>query len=322
MKKTVRTLLATILATACLAAPALAAYPEKPIRLVVPFPPGGSTDVVARIVALKAQTLLGQSIVIENKGGAGAIIGTDQVAKAAPDGYTILLAQTSHAANPSLMKSLPYDTEKDFTAIALLADHPGVLLTHPSRPYTTFADYVKFAKANEGKVNFASAGNGTWPHLTMELLANQAGLQMVHVPYNGAGPSRIDLIAGRVDVKVEAYATSAEFIKDGRLRAIAVTGKSRIPELPNVPTIAESGYPGFDSSIWMGILGPANMPADVTARLERAFTEASRDPGVVKQLSEQGIYSRGLPGTELRTLIRGDVQKWRRVAKAANIVAE
>ncbi|HEX4327546.1 MAG TPA: tripartite tricarboxylate transporter substrate binding protein [Burkholderiales bacterium] len=317
-----RAAFAAAAALPALALPAHAAYPDHPIRLILPFVPGGSTDLVARTVANKAQDLIGQTLVIENRGGAGGIIATDAVAKAAPDGYTLLFTQTSHGSNPSLMLSLPYNTEKDFTAISLLADHPGVLLSHPSKPYKTFIEFLAYAKANPGKVIYASAGRGTWPHLTMEMLAQQAGLNMIHVPYKGAAPSRVDLIAGVVDVKVEAYSTSADFIKDGRLRALAVTGAERISFLPNIPTIAESGFKGFNSSIWMGILGPANMPPEIVAKLEKAFNDAAHDPVVVKTLSAQNIYSRGLPAKAMADLIHTDIIKWQALVKAAGIKPE
>ncbi|HEY4374811.1 MAG TPA: tripartite tricarboxylate transporter substrate binding protein [Burkholderiales bacterium] len=309
-------------ALACLTAPAHAAYPDQPIKFILPFVPGGSTDLVARKMADKAQAILGQTFVIENRGGAGGVIATDAVAKARPDGYTILFAQTSHASNPWLLKSLPYNSEKDFTPIALLADHPGVLLANPGKPYKTFAEFLTYTKANPGKVIYATPGRGTWPHLTMELLSQRAGLSMVHVPYKGAAPSRVDVIEGRVDVKVEAYVSTSQFIKNGKLRALAVTGKDRIPDLPNIPTIAESGFPGFESSIWMGVLGPAGMPADVVAKLQDAFTRAAHDPEVVKSLAEQNIYARGLPAKDLAALIHNEINKWHDLTKAAGIKPE
>jgi tripartite-type tricarboxylate transporter receptor subunit TctC len=311
---------ATLLALAGLIGQAAhAAYPDYPIRLILPFSPGGSSDLVARAVAQKASTLLHQSIVVDNRPGAGGVVATSFVANAKPDGYTLLFAQTSHASNPSLLKRLPYDSEKGFTPIALLADHPGVLLASTKTPYNTFAEFLAYAKANPGKVKYASAGIGTWPHLTMAMLASDANLKMVHVPYAGAAPSRIDLLAGRVDVKVEAYATVSDLIRSHQLKALAVTGKERVAALPGVPTIAESGFPGFDSSIWMAVLGPANLPPDVTQKLQAAFTAAAKDPAVVKQLADQGIYARGLPGSAVATLIHDEIIKWHKVLSAAGV---
>ncbi len=312
-----------LVAASILASLAYAAYPDRPIRLILPFVPGGSSDLVARVVAAKAQGVLGQPIIIDNRAGGGGIVATVTVAKAVPDGYTLLFAQTSHAANPYLVTTpLQYDTVKDFSSIALLADHPGVIVANPSKPYKTVTEFLAYSKANPGKVVYASAGIGTWPHLTMALLAQQSGLKMVHVPYKGAAPSRVDLLAGRVDLKVEAFTSTAAFIKDGTLRAIAVTGKERIADIPDVPTIAESGFPGFDSSIWMGVLGPAGMQNDVITKLQQAFVNASKDPAVVKELSAQGIYARGLPGKDLTALIQSEMAKWSVVIKAAGIVAE
>lgn len=316
-KRSLRTVLAALAAAG--AALAHAAYPERPIRLVVPFPTGGSTDVVTRIVAQKAQQLLGQPLVVDNKGGAGSLLGSDAVAKAPSDGYTLLVTQTAFAVNASLMKKLPYDTLKDFTPIALLADHPGVVVAATAKPYNTFAEFVQTAKANPGKLNYSSAGNGTWPHLSMALLASEAGLDMVHVAYKGTGPAKVDLVAGRVDVKIEAYATTMEMIKSGQLKVLAVTSKARMPELPQVPTVAELGYPRYETSYWIGVAGPAGLPADVTARLERAFVEALHDPEVKRQLAAQSIYPRGLPARDLDTLTRAEIDKWGRVVRATGI---
>jgi len=315
--KTLRAACAALAVTGFAAAHA--AYPDHPIRLVVPFPPGGSTDVVARIVARKAEALLGQSIVIDNRGGAGSILGSDIVAKSPADGYTLLVSQTAFAVNESLVRKLPYDTLKSFTPIALLADHPGVVVAQYTKPYKTFPELVKYVKAHPGVVNYSSAGNGTWPHLSMALLASEAGMDMVHVAYKGTGPAKIDLLAGRVDVKIEAYATTMDMIKEGKLKVLAVTGKTRAPELPDVPTIAELGYPNYETSYWMGIVGPTGMPADVLAKLERAFVEAAKDPDVVKLLADQSIQARGLPGKDLDALTRKEIDKWGKVVRAAGI---
>jgi tripartite-type tricarboxylate transporter receptor subunit TctC len=305
---------------ACLAGfSAHAAYPDHPIHLVVPFPPGGSTDVVARIVAAKAGSLLGQTIIVDNKGGAGTIIGTDYVAKAAPDGYTLIVGQTAFAVNATLRRHPPYDTLKDFTPIALMADHPGVFLAQSSKPYNTFQEFIAYTKAHPGKVVYSSAGVGSWPHLSMAMLAHQAGLSMVHVPYQGTGPAKTDLIAGRVDVKIEAYATSSGMVQDGHLKVLAVTSAKRAPELPNVPTIAELGYPGYETSYWMGILGPAHLPPAVTARLEKVFIEACKDPVVAKKISDQFIHPRGLPAKALTSLIHAEIKKWADVIDEAHL---
>jgi len=312
-------LLAAGIAALAFAGPAHAEYPDRPLHVIVPFPPGGSTDVVTRIVVAKAQELLGQTIIVENRGGAGSIIGSDYVAKAAPDGYTLLVGQTAFAVNASLREKLPYDTIKDFDPIALMADHPGVFLAQHSKPYDTFKEFIDYAKANPGKVVYSSAGTGSWPHLSMAMLAENAGLNMVHVPYQGTGPAKADLIAGRVDVKIEAYATSMDMVKDGRLKVLAVTSTERDPALPDAPTIAELGYPGFETSYWIGLLGPAGLPAEAKAKLEKAFVQASNDPEVAAKLQAQHIHPRGLPAGDLDALLHKEIDKWAAVISKGNI---
>jgi tripartite-type tricarboxylate transporter receptor subunit TctC len=315
--------MASLAAAAALAstigAAAHAAYPDHPIHVIVPFPPGGSTDVVTRIVVSKAQELLGQNIIVENRGGAGSIIGSDYVAKAAPDGYTLLVGQTAFAVNASLRQKLPYDTIKDFTPIALMADHPGVFLAQYTKPYNTFKEFIAYAKAHPGKVVYSSAGTGSWPHLAMTMLAKDAGLQMVHVPYQGTGPAKADLIAGRVDVKIEAYATSRGMVQEGKLKVLAVTGAQRDPALPDVPTIAELGYPGYETSYWIGLLGPAKMPPEVTAKLEKVFMQAVNDPQVRQKLDAQTIHPHALDAKGLEALIHKEIGKWAAVIKDSHI---
>ncbi|HTK02040.1 MAG TPA: tripartite tricarboxylate transporter substrate binding protein [Bordetella sp.] len=319
--------LLSALASACLAVtcaiapPAQAAFPDHPIRFIVPFPPGGSTDVAARIICMRAQELLGQPIVIYNQGGGGAIVGSATAAQSAPDGYTLLLVQPSHASNPALNKTLPYDTEKAFVPISGLAWHPGLLVTSPSKPYKTFKEFIAYVKAHPGKVSYATAGVGTFPHLTMELLSEVAGLSMLHVPYKGAGPTKTDLVAGRVDVKVDAYSTSIGLIQNGELIALAVTGKGRIPQMPDVPAVEET-YPGFDSSIWMGVAAPAGVPPAVVQKLEKAFADAIKDPQVIHNLDAQGIYPLALSGQQLGGLIHSEIGKWAKTIKEAGIVAQ
>lgn len=291
----------------------LAAYPEKPIHLVVPFPPGGSTDVVTRAVAEEAAKLLGQPIVVENRGGAGSIIGSAHVAKAASDGYTLLVGQTAFAVNDSLRKELPYDTVKDFTPIALLASHPGVLIAAKDKPFNTFEELIAYAKANPGQVTYSSAGVGSWPHLSTELLAHKADVQLMHVAYQGTGPAKADLISGVVDFKIEAYATSKAMVEEGRLKVLAVTGKERTPALPDIVTVAESGFPEYETEYWIGILGPAGIAPDIVKKLEDAFVTAAQHPNVVKQLEQISIEPRALSAAELDAHIKAEIDKWKRV---------
>ena len=301
---------------------AIAAYPDRPITLIVPFPPGGSTDVVARILANKASALLGQKMVVENRPGAGTVIGSRLVAKAAPDGYTLLMGNTSFTVNASLLKDLPYDTVKDFTPIAFIASTPGVFLAQAQKPYKTFKEFVDYTRANPGTVVYSSAGIGSWPHLSMEMLADTVGLKMLHVPYQGTGPAKADLIAGRVDVKIEGYVTSKDMVQDGRLNVLAVTGAKRAPYLPNVPTIAELGYPGYESIYWLGILGPAGMPADVVATLEKVMLEICKDPEFIKDMVDRDVDVEGQSAPGLRIEIDKQIAKWKKVIEQANVQAQ
>lgn len=322
MKRACSVAFAALICAACFTLTSLAAFPERQIRLIVPFPPGGSTDVVARRIAPKVQQILGQPVVVENRGGAGGIIATELTAKAAPDGYTLLFTTTSHGANPALHEKLPYDTEKDFVSIALVADHPGLLVVHPSLPIHSTQDLVRYAKENPGKVSYSSAGIGTFPHLSTELLKSMAGISMVHIPYKGAGPAMVDLLSGQVPLKVDAYVTSIPHIKAGKLRAIAVTSKARIPQFPNVTTVAESGYPEYETFIWMGVIAPAGIADDVARKLEHAFVAAAKDAEISAKLNDDGVYARGWTGRELDALIRQEIVKWRQVVKDTGIKAE
>jgi tripartite-type tricarboxylate transporter receptor subunit TctC len=315
-----RIVISCLTVLASVAPPAvLAAYPSKPIVLVVPFAPGGSTSVVARAVAEKAEKLLGQTIIVENKPGAGSVVGSNLVAKAAPDGYTLLIGQTGFAVNASLRKELPYDTIKDFTPIALLADHPGVILAQAEKPYNSIEEFIAYSRANPGKVTYSSAGIGSWPHLAMAMFANEANLSMVHVPYQGTGPAKADLVAGRVDVKVEAYATSRAMVEDGRLKVLAVTSTERAKELPTKPTIAESGYPGYETSYWIGVLGPKGMPSDIVATLQSAFISTMKDPAIERLMAEQNIVPRGMPAKDLEVLLDQEIKKWHDVIESGNM---
>ena len=304
-----------------LAGTAIAAFPDKPIRLVVPFPPGGTTDVVARHVAPKAAEILGQPIIIENKGGAGASIGSDFVAKSPADGYTLLVATNSHTANPFIYKSLPYDTVKDFTSIALIGDNPGIFVVHPSVPVSNVKEFVAYAKKANPPLSFGSAGAGTYPHLSAELFKDQAGIQMEHIPYKGAGPALIDLLGGVYQFKVEGSATAMSHIQAGKLKALGVTSKQRIAAAPEIPTVAEQGYPEYETNFWMAILGPANMPKDVKDKLEAAFVKAIKDKDVTAKL--EGVSVRVMAGSakDLDGLIQKELKMWPPIVKKANITA-
>jgi tripartite-type tricarboxylate transporter receptor subunit TctC len=304
-----------------LAATANAAFPDKPIKLVVPFPPGGTTDVVARQIAPKVAEILGGSIIIENRGGAGGSIATDVVAKSPADGYTLLMATNSHTANPSIYKSLPFDTAKDFVSIALIGDSPGLFVVHPSVPANNLKEFVELAKKSRPPLTFGTAGAGTYPHLSAELFKVQAGVDMLHVPYKGAGPALIDLLAGVYTFKVEGAATGWKHVQAGKLKTFGVTSKERMPQMPDVPTIAEQGYPEYETNFWMAILAPAGTPKDVVAKLEGAFVKAMADPAVAAKLDAVSVRVIGKPASAADELIQRELRQWPPVVKKAGITA-
>jgi tripartite-type tricarboxylate transporter receptor subunit TctC len=309
---------ATLLGSATLAH---AAFPEKPIRLVVPFPPGGTTDVVARRIAPKVSEILGQTVVIENKGGAGGTIATDMVAKSPADGYTLIMATNSHTANPAIYKSLPFDTVKDFVSVAMIADTPGLIVVHPSVPAKNLTEFIELAKKSNPPITFGTAGAGTFPHLTAELLKARAGIEMTHIPYKGAGPAMVDLLAGVYQFKVDALPTAGGHVKAGKLKAYAVTSLERMPQLPDMPTVAELGYPGFESSFWMAILAPAGTPKEVVAKLEQAFIKALQDKEIADMLVAAGVRIIAKPASAVDELIARELKQWPPIVKKAGITA-
>lgn len=244
-------------------------WPAAPVHIVVPFTPGASTDVVVRLIAPKVSELLGESVVVENRSGAGGLIATEAVAGAKPDGYTLLVVTTSFAAQPAIMEAVPYDAIRDFAPVALLADLPGILVVNSAVPAKTFGQFLDYARSH--RLTYGSAGIGTFPHLGIELLKSRAGISLTHVPYRGAAQALADVIAGHVDLKLDAYVSASAHVADGELRALAVSSLTRLPELPDIPTIAESGFPGFEVTYWIGVVAPAALPESIRARLERAF---------------------------------------------------
>jgi tripartite-type tricarboxylate transporter receptor subunit TctC len=297
-------------------------FPEKPIRLVVPFPPGGTVDVVARAIVNKAGTDLKTSFVIDNRPGAGGSIATDAVAKAPADGYTLLYTTPSHTINPAIYKKLPFDTEKDVIPVALLAAAPELLVAHPSVPFNSFADFINYAKANPGKLNYSHAGNGTLPHITMELLTRRAQINVVPVAYKGAAPAMNDLLGGVVQLKLDTYATSGQMISAGRLKALAIASKHRLPQLPNVPTVAESGLPGYEGSLWMGVLAPAGTPAPVVEKLGKALIAAVKSPEVTERLTKDGVEIIGNDAASFGAQIKTELKQWADLVRDARITAE
>ena len=291
-------------------------YPTRPIRLLVPFTPGGGTDLLARIVAQKMSESLGQPIVVDNRPGANTLIATEALVRAAPDGYTLIMQTNNLAANPSLYRGkLSFDTLKDLVPVSLVAGNPHVLVVNPSVPVHDLREFIALAKSKPGTITFASAGSGTVNHLSGELLKILAGIDMVHVPYKGSGSVMPDLLGGQVNALFAAMPTVTGFIKDKRLRPIAVTTPKRFRGLPDVPTIAESGYPGYDFSSWFGILAPAGTPKPVIDRLQAEVVKALKDPGVQDRLGDYEIF--GSTSEEFGTFIKAEIEKTAKIIKAS-----
>ena len=303
-----------------LPAPSLAQpYPTKPIRLVAPSSTGGGIDALARTIA-NSQHGLGQPIIVENRGGANGIIGTDIVAKAAPDGYTILLGFLGAlAVNPSLYAKLPYDPVRDFAPITQVSAAPPLIVAHPTVPARTLKELVKLDKSRPGLLTYGTGGIGTGGHLTMELFNLTAGTKVLHVPYKGVGPALSDVIAGQISLMVSSPISSAPHVQTGRLRGLAVAGKSRQAVLPDVPTVIESGWPGFESTSWFGILAPAGTPPAIIARLHKEITTQLRRPEVRDQITRTGADVVGDTPEAFGAYIKNEIVKWAKVVKAANI---
>ena len=296
-------------------------YPTRPIRLVVPFGAGGGTDNLARIIEPHVSKALGQTLVIDNRPGGGSIIGMDAVAKAAPDGYTLVMTDTSIAVNPSL-KTLPYDTLKDFEPVSLLATAPVILVAHPKVAAKTLQEFVKLAKEQPGKLNYASGGNGASTHLGGELLKLVAGIDVVHVPYKGTGPAMNDLIGGHVDVMFSGISSARPHLDAGALRAFAVTGDARNAAVPDVPTFAETGLGGVTASTYWGVLAPKGTPKEIVDRVSAEFAKAMRDPDVVARIAQLGYLPIAGGPADYAENLRSEIKKWGEVVKRANIRAD
>jgi len=308
---------AVLLAAAVFSAATLAqSWPAKPIRLVVPFPAGGGTDIIARDLAHRITESTKWTFVIDNKPGSGGNIGIDNVAKSAPDGYSLVLGQTSNLAiNPSLYAKLPYDAAKDLVPISKVASSPLALVVATDSPFKTLADVVAAAKAKPGTINFATSGNGTVAHLATEMLQKEAGIQLVHIPYKGASQGINDVIGGQVQIYVSSIPTLIGHIRNGKLRSLAVTSLKRSDDLPQTPTVAESGYRNFEAITWFGIVGPAGLPKDITARLNDEINKALNSPELRKRLSDQGADVAGSTPEQFAAYIRDETAKWGRVVK-------
>lgn len=301
------------------AADAVTNFPTKPIRMIVPFPPGGSNDILGRFMAQKLTERLGQQTVVDNRGGADGIIGTELAARAAPDGYTLLIVSTSYAMNPAIHK-LPYDPLKSLTPVALIGTGPNLLATTPSVPASSVKELIALAKAKPGQLRYASSGIGGFNHFGGELFKSLAGIDMVHVPYKGGGPAMIDVMSGQVEVLVSTLIQALPHIRSGKLKALGVGSAKRSPALPAVPTIAET-IPGYDGSIWWGILAPAGLPAAILGKLNTEIGVILRDPESAKRLAAEAAEPEIAPPAAFGKIIAADIAKWSRIAKQAGITA-
>ena len=311
------------LAASLLAAAALAQYPEKPIRLIVPFAAGGGNDSVARLVGKRVSDSLGQQLVIDNRPGAGGVLGAELAAKAAPDGYTLFLGGVgSHAINPNLSDSLPYDPIRDFAPVALLAQAPLVLVVHPSVPADSFKAFVALARSRPGQLNYASNGNGSSSHLAAVMFGSMTGVDMVHVPYKGLSPALTDLLSGRVQLMFSSVVAILPHIKSEKLRGLAVTGSRRLPSMPDLPTIAESGLPGYEASSWYGVLAPAGTPREIVVKLNAEFVKALAQPEVRTSLLAEGAEPVGGTPEQFAAHIRYEKERLGKLIREAKIRLE
>ena len=314
--------LAAVIAVVLAAVPAWAEYPERPVRMLEPFPPGGAVDIVARLVTARLADDLGRPFLVESKPGAGGIIATDAVAKAPHDGYTLLVTTPNHTINAALNPKLPYDTEKDLVPVAVIAEVPELLVSHSAAPFATFPDFVDYARHNPGKLNYASAGIGTLPHVSMELLLRRLDLKVTHIPYKGAAPAMADLLGGQVQLKMDTFATSAPHNAGGKLRALAIASRDRSPLAPELPTVTELGVPGYEGILWIGVMAPAGTPAAVIAKLAAACDRAVRAPELVERFRRYGIDPGGGTPASFGERIGREIAQWRELIQTVKINAE
>lgn len=300
---------------------ASAAFPDKPIKLVVPFPAGGTVDKVARLTATQLGQLLSTQVVVENVPGAGGSLAAARVVKAAADGYTLLFTTPNHTINPALSANLPFDTEKDLTPVSLVAEIPELLVAHAGQPFNTFAEFVAYARANPDKLNYASAGNGTLPHITMELLLQKLNLRVTHIPYKGAAPALNDLLSGVVALKYDTIATATQHIKSGKLKPLAIASLKRSPLMPQVPTVDELGVPGYQGILWMGILAPAATDAWVVAALARAAQALAGQAAYQRQLEAEGVNLVAGSPASFAQLIATEIPQWKEVVRKSGLKA-
>jgi len=322
MKNLIKFALAGSLLTLAIGNAFAQAYPNKPIKLIVPFAPGGFTDVVARILGQKLSVSLGQQFVIENKAGAGSTIGTDFVAKAAPDGYTLVMISTTHVISPWIYKSMPYDPIKSFTVISKLVDSPYVLLVNPKVPVKSVQEFIALAKAAPDTIHYASSGNGSSQHLMGGLFVSMTGAPLKHVPYRGSGGSATDLVAGVVESSFAGVPNALSQVPQGRLKALAVTTSKRIPQLPDVPTMQEAGVAGYEASVWLALLGPAGMPKEVVNKLNAEIVKVMNSPDTKKALYDAGVEPTPSSPEAMSSYMAQEMERWGKVVKDIGIKIE
>ena len=308
---------------ASLPAVAQDAWPSKPVRFIVPFPPGGTTDPLARLVGARLTATLGQQFIVDNRSGASGSLGAGIAAKATPDGYTFLFVFDTHAVNPTLIPNLPFDTVKDLAPVMLISTAPNAIVTNAAKPYQSFADVIKAAKAKPDTVTYGSIGSGSLGHLTLTLVQQTGGFRIVHVPYKGGGPMTVDVLGGQVDLAIGTVALLTPHVKGGKLRAIAITGDKRSGALPDVPTLAEQGFPGFSALAWWGVFAPAGTPKPVLAKFHAELVKVFNAPEVRKQLGEQLGMDLVVSSPEaLQKFLVGEIARWGKVVRENNIRAE
>ncbi|NUT13066.1 MAG: tripartite tricarboxylate transporter substrate binding protein [Cupriavidus sp.] len=320
ISRIMRAAMAGVLAVTALSTAAQAPYPaQKPITLVVPFAPGGGNDILARAIAPKMSRLLGQTIVIENKPGAGGNLGADYVAHAAPDGYTLVIASSQITMNPFLGMKVPFQVERDFEPVGRIASVPIMLVANPDQPFRTLQEFIQYTRANPGKLSYSSPGPGTPQHLAGEVFAKLNKTELLHVPYRGTGPSISDLMGGQVQISFATFASSIQFVRAGKLRALGIAGKKRSALMPDLPTFAEAGIVGYDAELWYSLLAPARTPKAVVDKVNAALVAALKSPDVAAQLEKQGFEPQASTPAELKAYIGKEMSRWQRVIQDNNI---
>jgi len=299
--------------------PLAVAYPDRPIKIILPFPPGGSVDVVTRLITQEMSTNLGQAIVLDYKPGGAGILATELVSHSPSDGYTLLITTPSHTINPALHATLPFETEKDFETISFLTSIPELLVANVNAPFNNLSELIQFAKTNSQKISYSSAGSGTLPHITMEILARRAGINLLHVPYKGAAPAFNDLVAGVVDIKYDTYATSSQFLNIKKIKVIATAGVLRLAQLPNTPTIAEQGFDGYQGYLWIGLLAPKNTSSDKIKQLALSVSQAVQTPAVASKLETYGVEFTAKGPQQMKAQIELELKQYKQVVKEAKI---